>query len=72
MSQGVTLSVLRLQEAWGLCAHGHQVVNIFHLVQGFHICKKNSGNVHQILLPMYFTEKIKQRIWGKACPRKIP
>lgn len=26
------LSVLKHQEAWELCAHGHQVVNIFHLV----------------------------------------
>ena len=32
VSQGFTLSVLRLQEAWELCAHGHRVVNIFHLV----------------------------------------
>ena len=39
VSQGFTLSVLRLQEAWGLCAHGHQVVNIFHLVGSFHIWK---------------------------------
>ena len=27
---GVTLSVLRFQEAWVLCTHGHQVVNMFH------------------------------------------
>ena len=26
------LCILRLQEAWGLRAHGHQVVNFFHLV----------------------------------------
>lgn len=26
MSQRFTLSVLRLQEAWGLCAQGHQVI----------------------------------------------
>ena len=35
LSQGLTLSVLRLPEAWGvwgLRALGHQVVNIFHLV----------------------------------------
>ena len=34
-SQGLTLSVLRLQEAGGLCAQGHQVLNIFHLVGVF-------------------------------------
>ena len=39
MSQGLILSVLRLQEAWGLCAYGHQAVNIFLLVGGLHICK---------------------------------
>ena len=30
MSQGLTLSILRLQEAWG--PGGHQVINIFLLV----------------------------------------
>ena len=43
MSQGLTLSILRLQEAWGLRAHGHQVVSVFHLVGiedgAVHICK---------------------------------
>ena len=34
MLQGSTVSVLRLQEAWGLCAHGQQVVNILHLLWG--------------------------------------
>ena len=33
MSRGLILSVLSLQAAWGLGAHGHQVVNIFHLVE---------------------------------------
>ena len=31
-SQGFTLTILRLQEAWGLHDHGHQVLNIFRLV----------------------------------------
>ena len=31
---------LRLQEAWGLCAHAHQVVNIFHLVKVFESTQK--------------------------------
>ena len=32
MSQGLTLSIFRLQEAWGLWAYVHQVVNMSHLV----------------------------------------
>ena len=32
MSQGLTLSVLRYQQVWGLCAHGHRLVHFFHLV----------------------------------------
>ena len=33
MSQGLTLSILRLPLVWGLRTHhGHQVVNFFHLV----------------------------------------
>ena len=31
-SQGLPLSVLRLQKAWGLCAHGPHIVNFLHLV----------------------------------------
>lgn len=34
----VTLSIFRLQGAWGLLAHG-QIVNIFRLVGIFHICE---------------------------------
>ena len=34
VSQGLALSVLRLQWVWGICAQGHLVVNFFHLVQG--------------------------------------
>ena len=32
VTQWVTLSVLRCQKIWGLCAHVYQVVNFFHLV----------------------------------------
>ena len=35
VSQGLTLSVLRLQVTWGLHAHSHQVVTVFHLVEVF-------------------------------------
>ena len=27
---------------------------------------------HQQLLSGYFREELKRRIWGKACPRKVP
>ena len=32
---------------------------------GFCIYKKNSGNVHQILLSRSFREELQQRIWGR-------
>ena len=34
----------------GLCALGHQVLSIFHLVGGFQHLHNNTGNLHQILL----------------------
>ena len=34
--------------------------------------QNNSGNLHQMLFSRYFTEELKQRIWGKACLGKIP
>ena len=44
VSQGLTLSVLRLQEAWGyVYAPGYQELNMFHLVGGFHVCKTTQG-----------------------------
>ena len=30
MSKGLTFSILREQQVWGLCIHGHQVANVFH------------------------------------------
>lgn len=37
---GVTgVNIISLKEAWGHALHGHEVVSIFHLVGGFHICK---------------------------------
>ena len=41
---GLTLSVLRHQEAWGLGAHSHQAVNFFHLEVVLAPCK-TSGTV---------------------------
>ena len=53
MSQGLTLSVLRHQYVWGLCAHGHQVAGFFHLVGGLASVKQlrkcASGTVIWIL-----------------------
>ena len=74
VSQALTLSVLGLQEAWGYLL---LVVNIFYLLERlffffFLHLQNNSGNVHQLLLSRYFREELKQRIWGRACPRKAP
>ena len=62
MSQGLTLSILRLQVAWGLHAHSHQVVTVFHLVEVFMSVKWLRNCVHQILLSKYFREELKQRM----------
>ena len=43
---------------WGLCVHGHQAVNFFHLL-GVLASVDQLRNVHQILLSMYFREKLK-------------
>ena len=37
-------------------------------VRGGSYLQNNSGNIYQILLSRYFTEELKQKIWGKACP----
>lgn len=52
-----------------LCAHGHQVISIFHLV-GFSHLWSNSGNVHQILLGRHLREELQQRGRGWLCPGK--
>ena len=74
VSQGLTLSVLRLQEAWryvlmvvkwltsSICWGG----GVFYHLQN------KSRNVHQILLSRYFREELKQRIWGRTLSRKPP
>lgn len=54
----LTLSVLRLQSVWGLHAHGHRVVNFFHLV-GILESVRQLRDVHQILLSASFREKLK-------------
>lgn len=47
LSEGLTLSVLRLPLDWGLHAHGHHIFNFSHLV-GAVISIKQLRNVHQI------------------------
>ena len=47
-----------------VCGGGEGVV-----VEGVHfsnICTKYSGNLHQIPLPSYFKEELKQRIHGEG------
>ena len=66
MSQGLILSVLRLQQAWGcVCAYGHQSVPPL-VGKGDTHLQNNSENVHQILVSRLFREELKQRIQGKA------
>ena len=50
VSQGLILSVLRFQQAWGyVCAYGHQSVPPL-VGKGDSHLQNNSGNVHQILV----------------------
>ena len=62
VSQGLTLSVLRLQEAWGYVLK----VNIFHLLErGFFLhLQNNSGNVHQIHYYLGTSERSQSRAPG--------
>lgn len=54
------------------------IKRFLHLVRvgggGISHLQNDSGNVRQILLPInrYFREELKQRVWGKVCPRKAP
>ena len=54
----VTVSILRLQWAWGLCVHGHHAVNFFYLVVVL-ISVKQLRNVHQTLLSTSFRKELK-------------
>ena len=57
MSRGLTLSVLRLQKAWGC---GLMVIKELILLFGerFPHLQSNSGNMHEILLSRYFREEL--------------
>ena len=50
----------------------HRSQVILPLVGRFSHLQNNLGNLHPILLSRYFPEKLKQRKWSKACPRKVP
>ena len=52
----------------GLCAHSHQVINIFHLVGGFHICKTTQEMCIKYChrLTHLREELLKQRVWRKS------
>ena len=52
------LSILRFPLVWRLYAHGHNVVNFFHLI-GILVSIKQLKNVDQIVLSMYFREELK-------------
>lgn len=47
------------------------MVNFFYLV-GVLASVKQLRKRHQILLSRYFRGELRQRIWGRVCPRKAP
>ena len=68
MSRGLTLSVLRLQEAWGC---GLMVIKELILLFGerFSHLQSNSGNMHEILLSRYFREELGEGLLQQEGPR---
>lgn len=58
-----------LQEAWGLCAHGQQVIKSFHLggEGGIRFCSTTQERCER-----YFGEERKQRMWGRGLSREGP
>ena len=57
VAQGLSASVLRLQQVWRLPAHGHHAVNFFHLVEVL-VAAKQLRNVCQ-MLSVSFGEELK-------------
>ena len=72
VSQGLTLSSLRLQEAWGLCAHGHQVVNVFHLVGVLASVKQLRKCASDTVISELQREAKAEDMGGGVCPGKGP
>ena len=60
--QKSTLSILRL---WGLSLHGHRVVNFFHFVGGFSICRtmQQTCNRHCYQVLQGGTENSVTAVW---------
>ena len=61
VSQGLTLSVLRLHQACGLCAQGQQEASIFHLV-GVLASVKQLRKCSSDVLSRHFREELKQTV----------
>ena len=59
VSQGLALSILRRQWVWGICAQGHLVVNFFHLVGSFSICKTTQEMYIRFCYLAYFRDELK-------------
>lgn len=70
-SQGLTLSILRLQQACGLCAQGQQVASIFHLV-GVLASVTQLREYSSDVLSRHFREELKQTLWEKGLSREGP
>ena len=58
-------SILRLQQAWGLCAHGRYGVSVSHLAGVFIPVRQLR---HHVLLSRYCREALQQSTWW-VCPR---
>ena len=59
VSQGLALSIVRRQWVWGICAQGHLVVNFFHLVGSFSICKTTQEMYIRFCYLAYFRDELK-------------
>ena len=62
---------LKCQKVWGLLTHDQIVIKFISFFAIFYYVK-NSRNIHEILLPGYFTEELQQRIWGRGLAQKVP
>ena len=71
VSLGLTLSSLRLQEAWDSVLRFIKTL-ITSIGLGAREVQNSWRNVPQMLLPRHFREELQQRMWGKICPQKGP
>ena len=69
-SKGLTFSILRHQQIWGLCTHGHQVANFFHFVAVLTPVKQFRKCSSDIII---FQRGAKAEDIGERCvPRCVP